>query len=254
MGALLDLLLPSPCPCGAAAGPVCITCRKHLTGASARLVRPYPAPAGLPRCAAAARYEGPVRRLLIAYKERGRRDVRHVLARALVAALLALPDLAAELGSTARPVLLVPVPASREGFRTRGVDHVAGLVREAVALLRRELPRREAQVGPSKVAWARLLEPTRRVADQAGLTAIARAANVDRSLQLRRPGRRLNSRSPIVVLVDDVLTSGATLAEAARALRAGGFRPAGAAVVAAAARRDLEGRTASVTAARQRLA
>ena len=93
MPSLSDLLLPRTCPCGAPAGPVCAPCAASLS-AGASVVRPYPAPPGLPICAAGAPYAGAVRRLLIAYKERGRRDLTGALALALARAILALPCLA----------------------------------------------------------------------------------------------------------------------------------------------------------------
>ncbi|RSN55575.1 phosphoribosyltransferase family protein, partial [Actinomadura sp. WAC 06369] len=72
----------------------------------------------------------------------------------------------------------------------------------------------------------------RRVADQAGLTAARRAANLRGAIEVRAPvaGRR-------VVLVDDVVTTGASLSEAARALRAAGAEVVGAATVAMTPRR-----------------
>jgi predicted amidophosphoribosyltransferase len=210
---------------------VCGECRRRLDGTAARVVRPYPAPAGLPMCAAAAPYGGAVRRLLIAYKERGRRDLARVLARGLAYAILALPQVHHAARSSSRGVLLVPVPASRAAFRVRGVDHIAALVALTVRQLR--------QVSLGAVSWGALLEPTRWVADQAGLSAPARAVNVAGSLQVReRSGHRLARGAPLVVVIDDVLTSGATLAEAARALRAHGMNPSGAAVVAAVVRRE----------------
>jgi predicted amidophosphoribosyltransferase len=249
MRALAELLLPRPCPCGAgsSAGPVCVACHRLLTsGRSARLVRPYPAPAGLPVCAAAAPYGGAVRRVLIAYKERGRRDLTQVLALSLIQALLALPAVQSTVRSSSGELLLVPVPASRAAFRARGVDHVAALVRGMLSQLR--------GYPSGRLGWAPLLEPTRRVADQAGLRSAERAWNVARSLRIRPGGGRYASRgSPLVVLVDDVLTSGSTLAEAARALRAGGIRTAGAAVVAAAVRPQIAGLTSYPNSGRHRL-
>jgi predicted amidophosphoribosyltransferase len=72
----------------------------------------------------------------------------------------------------------------------------------------------------------------RKVADQAGLGRGARAENLDGALAVRASTARLLGERP-VVLLDDVMTSGATLAEAARALRAAGNAPVGAAVLAA---------------------
>jgi predicted amidophosphoribosyltransferase len=71
----------------------------------------------------------------------------------------------------------------------------------------------------------------RHVADQAGLTATARAANLSGALH-----SRLDLRGHRVVLVDDVITTGATLTEAARALRAAGAEVQACAVIAATER------------------
>jgi predicted amidophosphoribosyltransferase len=204
------------------------------------LVVPYPAPPGLPSCAAAALYRGRVRRLVIAYKERGRRDLGPSLSLALVHALLVLPAVRSLLSTpraaSPRRLLLVPVPASRAAWRSRGVDHIATLVRGALA------PLRQLSVsGQATISWAPLLQLTRGVADQAGLSAAARAANLSGALRLRtadrfQPAHTRAGPATLVVLIDDVLTTGATMCEAARALAAGGVRTQCAAVIATAAR------------------
>lgn len=80
------------------------------------------------------------------------------------------------------------------------------------------------------------LAHSRTVADQAGLSRVERARNLAGALRIR-PGAAARLVERPVVLVDDVLTSGATLAEAARAVRAAGGRPIGAAVLGATAPR-----------------
>ncbi|WP_369688378.1 ComF family protein [Actinomadura macra] len=78
------------------------------------------------------------------------------------------------------------------------------------------------------------LRHTRRVSDQAGLTVSERAANLAGALEAV-PRAKVAGRR--VVLVDDVITTGATLAEAARALRAADAEVIGAATLAATQRR-----------------
>lgn len=207
---LLDLVLPRSCAgCGAPGRTLCAACRLLL--ASPRAHTPTPAPPGLPRLVAASSYDGPVREVLLAHKERGRLGLARPLGAALAASLLLL-DLPPR-------VVLVPVPSSRAAVRQRGHDHARRLASAAA--------RRAPGAGVST-----LLVPARRVADQAGLDAGARAANLSGALRARRALAGL----PVVV-VDDVVTTGATLTEAARALRAVGADVVGAAVVAATTRR-----------------
>jgi predicted amidophosphoribosyltransferase len=147
-----------------------------------------------------------VRPAIVAFKERGRAE----LARPLGAALaLAVAGVLAGLSGPRPPrVLLVPVPGSAAAVRARGRDHVRELARRAVGELRRAgLP----------AAEARLLRRRGRVRDSAGLTAAERRANLAGSFA------RSSVAVPdaVLVLVDDVVTSGATLTEAAAALSAG---------------------------------
>jgi len=142
-------------------------------------------------------------RAVRALKEEGRTSLARPLGVALARAWTAG---AAEWGGAARAV---PIPTSRAAFRRRGYAPVTLIARRA------GLP------------TADLLRPAGTVRDQRGLAREERRRNVAGSLAARR------GAGGEVVLVDDVVTTGATLQEAARALREAGCRVRGAVTVAA---------------------
>ena len=110
-------------------------------------------------------------------------------------------------------VAVVPLPTSRAAFRRRGYRVPELLVRRAG----REPLRALASVGGAL--------------DQRGLRREERARNVRGSLRATRAGR-----DATVLVVDDVITTGATMDEAWRVLEAAGFRVAGAVALAATPR------------------
>ncbi len=225
--ALLDLVLPVACGgCAAPGRPLCGACATALGGAPQAVV-PSPVPPGFPPCWAVAGYAGVVRPMLLAYKERGRADLLRPLGGALAAAVLAGP-LAGQ-GCPGR-LKLVPVPSRPAAIRQRGSDTTLRLAAAAAAALRR------AGVAAGAAPALRL---SRSTLDSAGLGATARARNLAGAMAGdQRRARRSNPAGMDVglVVVDDLVTTGATLAEAVRALSAAGHPPLGAAVVAATAR------------------
>ncbi len=235
---LADLIVPLSCAgCGGRGASVCRACAAELRGpAFLAVAGPMATPRrrGLPPCLAAAHYGGRVRPLLLAYKERGRVDAARPLGAALARAVArALP--AASGGPTgvwvpsppAPAVVLVPVPSTAAARRRRGFDHLALLCSAAAAVLRRH---------GHRVHVAPVLRAVRRLADQAGLGATARAANLAGAFELANPARAARRAAlpagARVIVIDDVLTTGATVAEAVRALRAASVRTAAVAVVA----------------------
>lgn len=176
---------------------LCARCRAVLCGAAVHRVRPVPEPPGLPVVHAATRYADEVRATLLAHKERG-------------ALALAGPLGVAWPRGGRAPVLLVPVPSGRRSVRARGHDPARRIALAAAGELRR-------RGVPARVAG--VLRQRRAVADQSGLNSRQRLDNLAGALAVAPAGARLLAGGP-VVLVDDVMTTGASLAEAARAVRA----------------------------------
>jgi predicted amidophosphoribosyltransferase len=208
---LADLVLGSRCAgCGRVAGVWCGVCQASLgQPCVVTVVQDVPV-------AAAGRYQGPVGRALVDHKERGRLSLRRPLGRLLGGAVAALPGPV--------PDLLVPVPSRAGAVRQRGQDHALRLASAAAAGLTRS---------GRPVRPAAALRVARPVLDQASLTAADRRANRAGAFAVRaRWLRRLGGLR--VVVIDDVVTSGASLAAAVTALQLVGARVVGCAVVAAA--------------------
>ncbi|MET9493170.1 ComF family protein [Streptomyces sp. NPDC006552] len=232
---LSDLVLPAQCAgCGRSRTSLCARCAAALRGAAPGRVRPRPEPAGLPVVHAAAPYRDAVRAVLLAHKERGALGLAEPLGAALAGAVreglsgagrtgLAEAAQAAPpgtgrgggpSGAEARGggvVALVPVPSAARAVRARGHDPMRRIAYAAAAELRR---------GGVPARVLAVLRQRRAVADQAGLDARQRLANVTGALEPVGGSERLLAEVGRIVLVDDLMTTGASLAEAGRAVRA----------------------------------
>jgi predicted amidophosphoribosyltransferase len=197
LAATLDLLLPRCCiGCAVAAETLCPRCRAAVLAPQARRLGPM-------TVRGAGRYAGVVQTMLIAYKERGRRDLAGPLASLLADSVQRGP-----------PGVLIQIPTRRAAKRERGGDPLARLVRRA-----------GWQSGRPVAPALRTIRP---VQDSVGLNAAERAQNLASAMRAAPPP---SPGAPCLV-VDDIITTGATLLEARRALLAAGWSVRGGAVVA----------------------
>ena len=201
LAGLADLVVPPRCgACGAASeGGLCSTCRAGL----ALNREPDPQAPHLAASVAAVAYAGEVPGWLQRFKY-----PRAGLAGLDAAPIGVLCGLAAEAARCApgpAPDLVVPVPLHVSRLRARGFNPAVALARAVAA---------ETRAPCARAA----LERTRDTPSQTGLDRAARRHNVAGAFRCRRP------MPETVWLVDDVLTTGATLSACARALRGGGAR------------------------------
>ena len=226
--AAVDLLLGSRCVgCDRPGRLVCPVCATTL-GEPAWPAWPSPTPGGLVAPWTAAEYADVARALVLGHKERAMHGLRGPLSDLLARAVRGAVD---DGGTSGLPVVLTPVPSRPATVRARGHDPTWTITRGAAARLRR---------AGHDVRAVRLLRLRVRVDDQAGLDAAARAANLAGSMACpSRALRRLARRTPeaLVVVCDDVLTTGATAREAQRALEASGLTVLAVATAAATRKR-----------------
>jgi predicted amidophosphoribosyltransferase len=228
---LADLVLPMVCAgCQQpGVGVLCERCRAGLWALAPGATRPAPPPPGLPPCVALGSYEGALRAVVLAYKEKGRHRLRgplgDQLARGVVATLV---DAGRPAGT---PLVLVPVPTTAAAARARHGDHMWGLAKRAASQLNR---------GGWPSALGRPLAARPRP-DSSHLSAADRAAAARHAFRLRagpaRAVRRAANAGAFLVAVDDVLTTGATLAALAGCLAEQGIQVDAAVTLAATRRR-----------------
>ena len=192
MAPLLDALLAPPrcLGCGASGRPWCPDCAATVRGSPVRRSLGMPV-------LAVHRFDGPLRRAVIAWKEEGRAEARDLVrgwfGLALGPVLEAMPQ---------SPV--VPIPSSPAAERRRGA-----------------LPLIDILMGvcPTRLR-PDLLRAARQRADQAGLDRAGRTRNMQEAF------RWCGGAGPAPIVVDDILTTGATMHAAAVTLRAAGVTEA----------------------------
>ena len=210
---MLDLILPLECGgCGAPSTRWCDACARELSVSADQphVVNPRVDPQ-VP-VFALGRYAGARRQAILAMKERGRADLVTPLAQALAIGVHRLLTW----GMVETPLTIVPAPTRRSAARRRGGDPVTRLARAAAA-------------GHPDVNVVQALRMKALARDSVGLGTAARERNVAGRVLLR--GQRPRTE---VVIVDDIVTTGATASESVRILCAAGVRVAAVLAIAAA--------------------
>jgi predicted amidophosphoribosyltransferase len=210
---VLDLVLPLECGgCGVPATRWCDACARELVVSpdEPHLISPR-IDTGVP-VFALGRYAGARRQAILALKEHGRSDLVTPLARALATGVHRL----LRWGMVDTPLTIVPAPTRRLAARRRGGDPVTRIASMAVA-------------GHPEIAVVAALRMRALARDSVGLGTAAREHNIAGRVVLRRQRPRTD-----VIVVDDIVTTGATARESARMLHAAGLRVVAVLAIAAA--------------------
>jgi predicted amidophosphoribosyltransferase len=197
--ALQEIIFPSRClGCGQLGLEICSLCRKnwhpHIYRQWSQHLPTFP-------IYSAVTYSPIAGKVLLAAKENNLVIADQLIYKALGHSLtFALREIGGD--------FLIPIPSRRSVARSRGRQFIAALAHQLSA--ETGLPAYEN------------LEHTRRVRDQSSLDAKSRFHNLDGSM------KSLNFLSGKAIVIDDLVTTGATLQEAVRALRDRGIEVAAA--------------------------
>jgi predicted amidophosphoribosyltransferase len=211
---VLDLVLPLECGgCGAPSTRWCTTCANELTPTldAPHVVTPRIDP-GVP-VLALGRYAGARRQAIVAMKDRGRTDLIAPLAQALAFGVHRMLGW----GLVDLPLTIVPAPTRSWAARRRGGDPVTRIAKLAT-------------MGHPDLSVVRALRMKALARDSAGLGSAARERNIAGRVVLT--SRRLPAAE--VLLIDDIVTTGATASESVRVLQTAGARVCAVLALAAA--------------------
>ena len=207
---MLDLVLPLDCGgCGVPSTKWCPACARQLAVKpdQPQLISPRVDP-GVP-VLSLGRYACARREVIVALKEHGRADLIAPLALALHSGLERLLTW----GVIATPLTLVPAPTRRSAARRRGGDPVTRMARVAT-------------VGLDGVDVVQALRLRGLVRDSVGLSGSERERNIAGHVKVIKPV------AGDVLVVDDIVTTGATASESVRVLHIAGAHVAGVLAIA----------------------
>ncbi len=211
MSTILELLFPSRCViCDDPGIQLCTLCRSNITPSFTK------AEINCVELRAGALYGDLVSQLILMAKEENIAAARNVLVDLLVDAYVKLDR--RDAGN--QEIFLVPIPSSQSANRKRGYRHSYLLAQGVRERIRRS--------GNAQIEIAELLKVNRKISDMSTLTREQRASNVNQAYSINPRGRAGQAEGGALILLDDLVTTGSSMMEAIRCLRAAKMWPLGA--------------------------
>lgn len=208
MSKISELLFPSRCViCDSAGSQFCKACNTSIT-------RNFKAAeiSGI-KLSAGALYGDLLSQLILMAKEENISAARNVLVDLLVDAYVKL-DVS---GEVSNHLALIPIPSSRSANRKRGYRHSYLLARGA---------RNRMHVSTNqKVEVVELLRVNRKISDMSALSREDRVTNIRGAYSITPLRREWIAQGKMVVLLDDLTTTGSSIGEAVRCLREAKIQP-----------------------------
>lgn len=228
-----DLVFPRGCAgCDRPDAVLCPQCMALFSQCRRReLIGDIP-PGGAPGAGgvsvwSAAVYQGTARHAILEWKDHDDVELDTVFAGIMDA--LTVRAAVADRCPTGQPLLVVPAPSSLQSMRRRGRRHTVPLARAVAGSLRaRGIQAEVSSLLASNASGGRSVQQT---------SSAQRAQRIGGRIVIR--GRALHRDAP-VVLVDDIITTGATLRQCVKALELGGANVVGALTLASAVKRDFD--------------
>ena len=193
---LKELIYPNIClSCGKTGAKICHNCSKYW------LAKPNKSKIENNYLFFAATYDESTSPIILAAKESGSREAVKLIARSIACSIsFAISNL-----DISKPINLITIPSQLSAIRKRGRDHIKDLVLEVIIQLDQQ---------NIDAIYLPILKPIKKIKDQSNLNGLQRKENMSHAF--------IAKSSPIsqsaVILIDDLVTTGASVQEGVRAL------------------------------------
>jgi len=193
---LKELIYPNICLCcGKTGAKICHNCSKYW------LANPNKSKVENNCLFFVTVYDETTSPIILAAKESGNREAVKLIARSITSSIsFAILNL-----GISQPINLVTVPSQLSAIRRRGRDHIKDLVQEVIIQLNQQ---------NIDAIYLPILKPIKKIKDQSDLNGLQRKENMSHAFIVKSSSISQSA----VILIDDLVTTGASIQEGVRAL------------------------------------